>query len=110
MKMDLGSILDKLREKLPRWINFQNLLFLSVIFTFFIIVLWSENISMYFESVRMRGISYTSTPTILPGTPTPLPAEWIASAEQTNGIIIGVVIILITIIIGTGVILIRDRE
>ena len=110
MKMDLGSILDKLREKLPRWINFQNLLFLSVIFTFFIIVLWSENISIYFESVRMREISYTSTPTILPGTPTPLPAEWIASAEQTNGIIIGVVIILITIIIGTGVILIRDRE
>lgn len=110
MKLDIETIRKKLRERLPRWINFQNLLFLSVILTFIIIVLWSENISGYFEEIRLRDISYTFTPTILPGTPTPLPAEWLASAEQTNGIIIGVIIILLTIIIGTGVILIRDRE
>lgn len=110
MGLDLKILREKLRKKLPYWINFQNLLFLSVIIAFVIIVLWSERISLYFESVRMRGVSYTPTPTILPGTPTPLPAEWIASAEQTNGIIIGVIIIILTIIIGTGVILIRDRE
>jgi hypothetical protein len=50
-------------------------------------------------------------PTILPGTPTPpLPPEYIASGDQTSGIIFGVVILLATIMAGTIGILLRDRK
>ncbi len=45
MGLDLKILREKLRKKLPYWINFQNLLFLSVIIAFVIIVLWSERIS-----------------------------------------------------------------
>jgi hypothetical protein len=110
MKSPLESIWEKLRAKLPQWVNLQNLVFIAVITSFVVIVLWSERISRYLQTVRMGDTLYTPTPTILPGTPTPFPAEWIASADQTSGIIFGVVIVLLTIMAGTAGILIRDRK
>ena len=109
MKNILQSIRTRLRRKLPRWINLQNLVFSSVIIAFFIIIIWSEDISHFFESIRLNDIQTTPTPSILPGTPTPLPAEWLASAQQTNGIIFGALIIILLIIAGTAGILIRDN-
>jgi len=73
-------------------------------------VIWSEDISQFFETVRFRDVRVTSTPTVLPGTPTPLPAEWLASAEQTNGIVFGAIIIILAILVGTAAIVIRDRQ
>jgi hypothetical protein len=110
MKKNLQTIRENLRKKLPRWINLQNLVFIAVIVAFFIIVIWSEAISHYVEAFRLRDVQIIPTPTILPGTPTPLPAEWLASAEQTNGIVFGAVIILLLIIAGTIGIVLRDRH
>lgn len=109
MKKNLQSIRTRLRKKLPRWINLQNLVFSSVIVAFFIIIIWSEDISHFFEAIRLNDVQTTPTPSILPGTPTPLPAEWLASAQQTNGIIFGALIIILLIIAGTAGIMIRDN-
>jgi hypothetical protein len=110
MKNKLHSIRTRLRRKLPRWINLQNLVFSSVIIAFIIIIIWSEDISHFFESIRLNDIQTTPTLSILPGTPTPLPAEWLASAQQTNGIIFGALIIILLIIAGTAGIMIRDNR
>ena len=110
MKYNIKELRDKLRKKLPNWINLPNLIFMTVIIAFVIIVIWSESISQYFQAVESRDSGITATPTTLFGTPTPLPAEWLSSAEQTNGILLGAIIILVTILAGTAVIFIRDRR
>ena len=110
MKKNLQSIRAYLRKKLPGWINLQNLVFASVIIAFIIIIIWSDDISHFFEAIRLNDVQTSPTPSILPGTPTPLPAEWLASAQQTNGIIFGAVIIVLLIIAGTAGIIIRDSS
>jgi hypothetical protein len=110
MKINLQTIRTNLRKKFPRWINLQNLVFASVIFAFIIIIIWSEDISHFFEAFRLNDVQTTPTLSILPGTPTPLPAEWLASAQQTNGIIFGAVIIVLLIIAGTVGIILRDNS
>lgn len=100
----------KFKDRIPSWINFQNLLFLIVILVFLAIVLWSDSLSRYFQQSAASDMDALFTATTLPGTPTPLPDEWMSSAEQTNGIILGAVVIIIAITAGTAVILIRDRE
>jgi hypothetical protein len=102
------KIRRKLRKIFPDWVNFQNIIFIIVIIAFVIIVLWSESMSKHFETVRLTSIGATATPKVLPGTPTPLPPEWMTSPEQTNGILVGAIIILLTILIGTLVMVIRE--
>jgi hypothetical protein len=110
MKKYLQEFIDCMRKKLPKWMNFQNLIFFIVILAFIIIVLWSEPLSHLFEEKQSVDVVSTATSTILPGTQTPLPEEWIRSAEQTNGVILGAIIIILTVVAGTAVILIRDRD
>ena len=110
MKLNLQTIRNSIQKKLPRWINLQNLVFASVITAFIIIIIWSEDISHFFEEIRLSDVQTTSAPKILPGTPTPFPEEWLASAKQTNGIIFGAVIIVLLIIASTVSIIIRDRN
>jgi len=110
MKFDLDAFRKEMRKKFHPWINLQNLIFFSVITAFIIIIIWSESISQLFKPLRPVLSGITPTPTTLFGTPTPLPAEWLTSAEQTNGILIGGIIILLTILAGTAIILLRDRE
>lgn len=110
MRFNLDEFREKMRQRLPRWINLQNLIFLTVIVAFVIIVIWSEDISQFFENVRFQDARVTLTPKVLPGTPTPLPAEWLSSAEQTNGIVFGALIILLAIVSGVAAIVIRDRH
>lgn len=102
------ALRKKLRKILPDWVNFQNFIFITVIMAFTIIVIWSESISKNFASDALEEGFVTSTPTILPGTPTPVPAELLTSAEQTNGILFGAIIILFTILVGTLVMALRD--
>lgn len=97
-----------LRKILPNWVNFQNFIFVTVILAFTIIVIGSEFISKRFGSVPLENAAVTITPTILPGTPTPVPLELLTSAEQTNGILFGAIIILFTILVGTLVMVFRD--
>lgn len=101
-------IRKRLRKILPNWVNFQNLIFITVILAFTVIVIWSESVSQYFTSTQMDNVVVTRTPTILPGTPTPIPAELLSSAEQTNGILIGALIIMFSILVGTIVMILRD--
>jgi hypothetical protein len=110
MKFNLEEFRAKMRKRFPYWINLQNIIFLTVIIAFIIIVIWSEDISLFFENIRLQDVRTTPTVAVLPGTPTPLPAEWLTSAEQTNGIVFGALIILVAILTGVGVIVIRDRQ
>ena len=110
MKNNFFKFLERLRKKLPGWVNFQNLIFFIVILAFIIIVVWSEPLSRFFKDKQSADVAFTACPTILPGTPTPLSEEWIRSAEQTDGVILGAIIIIFAVVAGTTVILIRDKD
>ena len=100
----------KKSQKFLSWLNFQNLLFLLVIMVFVVIIVWSDPLSQAFQQPTPPNIGIEPTPTTLPGTPTPLPEEWTTSAQQTNGIILGAVVIIIAITAGSAVVLLGDRK
>ena len=100
----LRKLRRRLRKILPSWINFQNFIFVTVILAFISIVIWSET---WARNLEARGAA-TAVPTIIPGNPVPLPAELIASPEQTNGILLGAIVILFAIAVGTLVMVVRD--
>ena len=109
MKNSFSEYIESIRKKLPGYINLQNIIFFSVIAAFIVIVIWSDAISAFFTPVEPVRAGITLTPTTLFGTPTPLPAEWLVSAEQTDGILVGGIIILTTILVGTSAIIFRNR-
>jgi hypothetical protein len=90
--------------------NFQNLIFIGVLVIFSVSVIWSDSISRLFSGFDLQDKNLIPTPTTLFGTPTPLPAEYFTSSDQTNGILLGVIVLGVIIIIGTIGILIRDRS
>jgi hypothetical protein len=90
--------------------NFQNLIFIAVVIIFAVSVIWSEPISHLFSGINLQDVNLTPSPTTLPGTPTPLPVEYFSNAEQTNGVLLGVIVLGGIIIAGTLGILIRDRS
>jgi len=110
LKDTIKNFLQLLTEKKPKWLNVQNLVFVVVFIAFIVIVVWSESLSIYFQRNNGDLDTFVFTPTTLFGTPTPLPEEYLSSAQQTNGVVSGALIILIAILAGTAAILIRDRE
>lgn len=110
MKKFFLFIIDWIKKKKPDWINLQNFVFAIVITAFFVIVIWSDSFSVYFQQRNAVDVEVLLTATILPGTPTPISEEFLSSAEQTNGVISGAVIVLVAILAGTAVILLRDRK
>lgn len=110
MKIELRKNIDRIRGKLPKWANFRNMIFFVVFFAFILIIVWSESLFIFLSADRTAELVPVLTPSILPGTPTPLPEELIRTGEQTNGVILGAIIIILAIITGTTAILIRDRE
>lgn len=110
MKIELKKSKDRARGKIPKWVNFQNLVYIFVFLAFIFIIVKSESLSQFFTVIRPTEVIPVLTPSILPGTPTPLPDELIRTGDQTNGVILGAIIIIFAIIIGTAVILIRDRD
>ncbi|BBB47842.1 hypothetical protein [Pelolinea submarina] len=100
----IREIRKRLRKILPSWVNFQNFIFITVILAFVSIVMWSESWARNLES---RGVA-TVTPTLISGNPTPLSPELIASPEQTNGILLGAIVILFAVVVGTLVMVLRD--
>jgi hypothetical protein len=110
MKIEIKKSLERIRGMLPKWVNFQNLIFLVVFLAFILIVIWSESLSLFFTVDRTTELVPILTPSILPGTPTPLPEELLRSGEQTNGVIMGAIIIILAIVTGSTAILIRDRD
>jgi Ca2+/Na+ antiporter len=110
MKKTLQEIIYQLRKKSPKWMNIQNLIFFLVILAFIVIVLWSESLSFFFAGRQLANIAATPTPTELPDYLSSLPREWIRSTDQTSGVILGAIIIILTVVIGTIIIMIRDWE
>lgn len=98
------EIRKRLRRILPSWVNFQNFIFVFVILAFVSIVIWSETWARNLE-VKNPALA---TATMLPGNPQPLPVELISSPEQTNGILLGAIVILFAILVGTLVMVLRD--
>ena len=90
--------------------NFQNLIFIGVLVIFAVSVIWSDSISHLFSGFTLQDQNLIPTPTTLFGTSTPLPAEYLTSPDQTNGILLGVIVLGVIIIAGTIGILIRDRS
>lgn len=91
--------------------NIQNIIFILVVVIFAVSVIWSEPISHIFTGIDIRDrVGVTPSATTLPGTPTPLPAEYIANPDQTSGILSGVVILAIIIIGGTLGVMLRNRS
>jgi hypothetical protein len=96
-------------RKLTRWLTLQNLVFIVVIVIFVITIIWSEPISQLFSGVNIKEQIKIPTPTNEPGEPTPLPPDYYSTTEQTNGIILGAVMITIIVLAGTIGVLIRDK-
>jgi hypothetical protein len=111
MNNQLKKTINRIREILPAWVNFQNLIFLLVFLAFVSIIIWSESLSQVLSSNGPANAAQTPTNPLLQGTPTPpVPEELLRTEDQTNGVILGAIIIILTITIGTISILIRDRE
>jgi len=57
--------------------------------------------SAYFSHVTVNSNPPTPTLTSLPNEATPLPIEWQENAHQTNGIVLGGVILVLIVVGGT---------
>jgi hypothetical protein len=104
----------KIKEGKPPRVHFewniQNIIFILVVVIFAVSVIWSEPISHIFTGIEIKdSVGVTPSATTLPGTPTPLPVEYIASPDQTSGILLGVVVLVIIIIAGTLGVMFRSR-
>ncbi|HWQ46952.1 MAG TPA: hypothetical protein VN376_08800 [Longilinea sp.] len=97
---------ERISQKRPKWFNLQTILMSGVILFFLIVILWSEPIAhLFFPPAPTLPISVTLT--VLPGTPTAIPDELIASSDQTNSIILGSVVLVLIIVGGVIGALIR---
>lgn len=86
--------------KRPAWLSWQFVLVIAVILFFIGVMIWSEPLGKLLVTATKTPSSATLTPTVKPGTPTPIPDELKESPSQTNGIILGSVILVLIIIIG----------
>jgi len=111
MKKDFHKFIDRMRDKLPKWMNFQNLMFPLVVLIF-IFILSSEPLLYFFKGKQPVDAASTAAPTMLPDIDilTSFPEEWIRSADQTNGVILGAIIIMFILVTSTAVVLIRDKD
>ena len=110
MKKEPKKNKNRSRTILPKRVNFESLFFIVVFLGLVCTIIWSESISLFFVVGRTNGLAPLLTPTLPAVLPTPLPEELIRSGEQTNGVILGAIFIILTVIIGSAAILIRDRE
>lgn len=90
----------KSRLKKPTWITWQSFLVILVIVVFIVVMIWSEPLSKLLTAPTKTLSPLRYTPTVKPGTPTPIPVELQESPSQTNGIILGGVILVLIIVIG----------
>lgn len=90
--------------------NLQNFIFILVVLIFAVSIFWSEPISRIFTGINIKDrVAITPSATTLPGTPTPLPAEYLSEPSQTSGILLGVVLLAVIIIVGTIWVIYRSR-
>jgi hypothetical protein len=95
------------RLKIPGWLTFQLAIVVIVALLFLAIMIWNEALASFFFKRTAVPQAGTLTPTVEPGTPTPLPLEWLESSQQTNGIIFGSIIMVLIIVVSVVVLLFR---
>lgn len=95
-------------HKVPGWLNFQSLILILVLVIFLSIFLWSDPIANLILPPTATSARMLLTPTILPGTPTPLPPEYIQT-DQTNSVVLGGIVLVLIVIGGTLSIIMRKR-
>jgi len=111
MKENLKTAKKKsLNSRMRAWLTAQNIIFVLVISIFLISVIWSKPLGNLFSRIPFEEREITIIPTTLPGTPTRMPAEYYTNVEMLTGVILGVVILVLIVVIGTFAILLRDRR
>jgi uncharacterized membrane protein (DUF485 family) len=108
MKTDMDE--NNRKKKEVSWINIQNLFFLIIFLVFFITVVWSDQISMLVSGWKQQDYSIIPTITTLPVTPTPLPSEWLTAPIQTNGVIMGGLLLVLIVLVSTFFIMASDKK
>jgi hypothetical protein len=96
--------------KLPGWLTIQVVIVGLVALLFIAMMIWNEPIVSLFIKPTSTPLVITIVPTVQPGTPTPLPEEWVESSQQTNGIIFGGSIMILIIVISVVSLMLRNRN
>lgn len=97
-------------SRIRTWLTAQNIIFVLVISIFFISVIWSRQLGDLFVRIPFTEREITPIPTTLPGTPTRLPAEYYNNVDMLTGVILGVVVLVLIVVVGTFAILLRDQR
>jgi len=110
MKNKRPSSPDGIRSGLVQWFQARNILFVIIIAVFVAILLWSEPISgLLFSQANPKAVA-TAPQEFLAVTPTPLTEELLSKPDQTTGIILGAVAVVLVILTGVAVFILRARD
>lgn len=111
MKTNL-SFYSRLRRKLagiePLW-----MLLLAVTILFLVLMVASSRPPQQFTGDAVAQAGPTATPQPAETTVfsnTPIPQEYLANATQTNGIVLGSVILILIVVIGTLGVMLRENQ
>ena len=106
------SFYSRLRRKLagvePLWT-----LLLAVTILFLVLMVASSRPPQQFAGNAIAQASLTATPQPAQTTVfsnTPIPQEFLANATQTNGIVLGSVILILIVVIGTLGVMLRENR
>ena len=99
-----SPIIDLIKKRIPVWFSAPVLALVLVIAVFATMIAWREplpGITPATPTVEGEIHDATATPEFELKEPTPIPQEWQDNIEQTNGIIMGSVILVLIVVGGT---------
>jgi hypothetical protein len=91
------------------WATPQILIMVVIGLLFLVMLVWSEPFTDLYLHPTATQPAVTATP-LLPGAPTPFPAKYVQTNEQTDTIIFGATLLVLIIIGGTLSFIIRNRQ
>lgn len=84
-----------------RWLNVRFILFLLVAVLFLFLLFWGEPITHFLSDTENQSVQAVLTPSSISGTQVEIPPEVILINRQINLDVIGAVILVLVIVIGT---------
>jgi hypothetical protein len=105
------SLLSKFHQTLAR-LDLRLMLILLVSMLFAITLLGSNPTSSFVNAQAQTGTATPVVATAVPHEPqpTPIPAEYLSNNTQTNGIVLGSVILVLIVVVGTLSIMVSRRD
>lgn len=97
-------IKDWMKKRKPAWFSSPTLALLLVVIIFATMIAWREplsGLSLAAPTLEEEIFETTASPEFELKEPTPIPQEWEDNFEQTNGIIMGSVILVLIVVGGT---------